>query len=93
MDRNELQRFFDKRGIDTGHVPWEVLLRARKIVLRIEQGESYLLFRGKRIRRNRKRISIPLGLHWRILADDVGGRVRIRRILSHQRYSSLLALE
>ena len=93
MDRERLQCFFEKRRIDTRHVPPEVLARARKVVERLERGESYLAFRGKRIRRNRKRISIPLGLRWRILADDVDGRLRVRRIMSHQTYSALLTLE
>ena len=93
MSRNNLLRFFDKRGIDIRHLPVEVLTRARKVILRLEHGESYLTFRGKRLRRNRKRISIPLGLRWRLLADDVDGRVLVRRIMSHQTYDSKLALE
>jgi hypothetical protein len=93
MDRNNLLRFFKQRKIDTKHVPLDVLIRARKVVERLESGESYLAFHGKRIRRNRKRISIPLGLRWRILADDVNGRPQVRRIMSHQTYSTLLAFE
>jgi hypothetical protein len=93
MGRNNLLGFFEKRGIDIRHVPLEVLTRARKIVLRLEHGESYLTFRGKRLRRNRKRISIPLGLKWRILADEVDGQPLVRRIMSHQTYNTLLALE
>ena len=93
MGRNNLLGFFEKRGIDIRHVPLEVLTRARKIVLRLEHGESYLTFHGKRLRRNRKRISIPLGLKWRILADEVDGQPLVRRIMSHQTYNTLLALE
>ena len=48
MGRNNLLGFFEKRGIDIRHVPLEVLTRARKVVLRLEHGESYLTFRGKR---------------------------------------------
>jgi len=93
MGRNNLLGFFEKRGIDIRHVPLEVLTRARKVVLRLEHGESYLTFRGKRLRRNRKRISIPLGLKWRILADEVDGQPLVRRIMSHQTYNTQLALE
>ena len=93
MDRNKLLRFFEQREIDTRHVPLNVLIRARKVVERLERGESSLTFHGKRIRRNRKRISIPLGLRWRMLADDVNGRPQVRRIMSHQKYSALLAFE
>jgi hypothetical protein len=93
MDKSKLLYFFKQRGIDTRHIPFDVLIRARKVVERLERGESYLTFHGKRIRRNRKRISIPLGLRWRMLADDVNGRPQVRRILSHQKYSALLAIE
>jgi len=93
MNRNNLLRFFEKRDIDTKHVPLDVLTRAQKVVERLEHGEPYMTFRGKRLRRNRKRISIPLGLKWRILADDINGRIRVRRIMSHQTYNSLLAVE
>ena len=84
MGRNNLLGFFEKRAIDTRHVPLEVLTRARKVVLRLEHGESYLTFRGKRLRRNRKRISIPLGPKWRMLADDVDGRMQVCQIMSHE---------
>jgi|GEM_PF-849998 hypothetical protein len=93
MGRNNLLRFFTRRDIDARHVPLEILTRARKVVLRLEHGESYLTFHGKRLRRNRKRISIPLGPKWRMLADDVDGRVLVQRILSHQAYNTQLALE
>jgi hypothetical protein len=93
MDKTDLRRFFEKRSIDTRHVPVEVLAKAHRVVERLEHGESYLVFHGKRIRRNRNRISIPLGLRWRILADDLNGKLRVRRIMSHQTYSALLTLE
>ncbi len=93
MGRNNLLGFFEKRKIDARHIPLEILIRARKVVLRLEHGESYLTFRGKRLRRNRKRISIPLGLKWRMLADEVDDRVLVQQILSHQAYNTKLALE
>jgi hypothetical protein len=92
MDRHNLLHFFERRDIDTKHVPLDVLERAHKVVERLERGEPYMTFRGKRLRRNRKRISIPLGLRWRILADDVDGQMLVRRIMSHQTYNTLLAI-
>jgi hypothetical protein len=83
MDRPNLRQFFDQRNIDTRHVPLDVLSRAQKVVEGLEHGEPYMNFRGKRLRRNRKRISIPLGLKWRILADEVDGQPLVRRIMSH----------
>ena len=93
MDRNKLLRFFEQREIDTRRIPLDVLIRARKVVERLEHGESYLTFHGKRIRRNRKRISIPLGLRWRMLADDVDGQPQVRKIMSHETYNAILTFE
>ena len=88
MDRHDLQGFFEQRRIDARHVPSNVLARARKIVERLERGESYLTFHGKRMRANRRRVSIPLGRKWRILADDLGDRLRVRAVMSHQTYNA-----
>lgn len=93
MDRHSLLHFFERRNIDTKHIPLAVLERAHEVVESLEHGESYMTFRGKRLRRNRKRISIPLGLKWRILADEVDGRMQVRRIMSHQTYNKLLTFE
>jgi hypothetical protein len=93
MGRDKLLHFFEKRGIDIRHIPLDVLSRARKVILRLEHGESYLAFHGKRLRRNRERISIPLGLKWRMLADEVDGQPLVRRIMSHQTYNTQLAFE
>ena len=41
--------------------------------------------------RGRRRL-IPLGLRWRILADDVDGQMLVRRVMSHQTYNTLLAI-
>ena len=72
MNRLELLSFFEKRDIETRHIPPDVLERARKVVERIEGGESYLSVHGKRLVLNHRRISIPLGRKWRLLADAQG---------------------
>lgn len=82
MGRNNLVSFFDRRKIDARHIPLEILTRARKVVLRLEHGELYLAFHGKRLRRKRKRISIPLGPKWRMLADEVDGQIWVQQILA-----------
>ena len=92
MDRHDLQGFFEQRRIDARHVPSNVLARARKIVERLERGESYLTFHGKRLSHNRWRVSIPLGRRWRILAEDVDGQLQVRSVLSHQTYNASLKI-
>ena len=88
MNRLELLSFFEKRDIETRHIPPDILERARKVVERVEGGESYMTFHGKRLRANRRRVSIPIGRKWRILADDLGDRLRVRAVMSHQTYNA-----
>ena len=88
MDRPELLAFFEKRGIQTRHIPLVVLEHARKVVERIEAGQPYWKLRGKRMHYDRCRISIPVGRRWRMLAADLDGVVRVRCILSHESYNS-----
>ena len=79
--------FFTRRGIRISRAPRQILLRARQIVEKLERGEPYWKLHGKRLGCNRFRISIPLGRDWRILADDVHGRVVVREVLSHEKYN------
>ena len=88
MTRDELQAFFERREIEARRIHLDILERARKIVERVEGGESYMTFHGKRLRANRRRVSIPLGRKWRILADDLGDRLRVRAVMSHQTYNA-----
>lgn len=88
MDRRELLAFFEQREIETRRIPLEVLERARKVVERIEGGQTIWKLRGKRMHYDRCRISIPVGRRWRMLAADLDGVVRVRCILSHESYNS-----
>ncbi len=82
-----INRFFERRHIDIRRVPGEVLARARRVIEKLKKGQPYWQLRGKRLQYDRCRISIPLGPHWRMLADDIHGKVVVREILSHQRYN------
>ena len=72
------------------HIPSDVLERARKVVERIESGESYLSVHGKRLVLNHRRISIPLGRKWRLLADEEDDQLSFRAVMSHQTYDSYI---
>ena len=82
--------FFHRRGILTHNAPSGVLAKARSIIVRLESGTPYWKFHGKRLQWNRRVISIPVGRSWRILAEDAGGQVRARQVLSHSSYNHRL---
>ena len=79
--------FFSRRKIETWRAPREVLQKARRVIEKLENGLPYWKLHGKRLQYDRCRISIPLGPHWRMLADDINGQLVVREILSHQRYN------
>jgi hypothetical protein len=87
MFMSEPGTFFRRRNIQVGRAPRNVLFKARRIIERLEKGQPYWKLRGKRLQYDRQRISIPLGPHWRILADDINGQLVVREVLSHQSYN------
>lgn len=90
MFTGEPDAFFHHRNIEIGRAPRDVLVRARRVVEKLESGQPYWNLGGKRLTDNRARISIPLGRRWRLLADDVDGRIRARAVLSHETYNKTI---
>ena len=88
LSNNSLE-YFSQRRIHVSHTPPDVLRRARLVIERLEGGVPYWRLRGKRLRRDRDLISIPIGRKWQILAVDSGERVIPCRVLSHARYNDL----
>jgi hypothetical protein len=84
--------FFLRRGILTHSAPAGVLAKAHSIIVRLEAGTPYWKLRSKRLRSNRRVISIPVGRSWRILAEDGGGQVRALQVLSHSSYNHRLTM-
>jgi hypothetical protein len=84
--------FFHRRGILTHSAPNGVLAKAHNIIVRLEAGTPYWKLRGKRLQSNRGVISIPVGRSWRILAEDAGGQVRARQVLSHSSYNHRITI-
>ena len=82
--------YFRRRNIQVARVPAEILEKARRVIDRLEKGQPYWQLRGKRLTDHRHSISIPLGRRWRMLAEDVDGRVRVCAILSHETYNKVI---
>ncbi len=100
MKRNALKRsadvqcdsiaFFAARKIQVGRIPPKILEKARGIIIRIERGETYSTFHGKRLNANREKISIPVGRKWRMLARECPDGLRVYALLSHETYNHLV---
>jgi len=85
--RADLAAFFERRNIQVCKAPLHVLLKARRLVHRLEQGTPYWQLHGKRLASDRSVVSIPVGRDWRILARDISGQIVPQELLSHERYN------
>jgi hypothetical protein len=90
MGHRDTCAFFDKRNIQIGRIPPKILEKARVIIARIERGETYTAFRGKRLNANREKISIPVGRKWRMLARERPNGLQVYAVLSHETYNRLV---
>lgn len=90
MSRHDAGAFFAARKIQVGRIPPKILQKARAIIARIERGETYTAFRGKRLNANREQISIPVGRKWRMLAREHPDGLRVYALLSHETYNHLV---
>lgn len=63
--------------------------RAREILRRIAAGESHLRFHGKRLRHDRRVISVPIGRHYRLIFRDESVGLRPFACVSHSDYNGV----
>ena len=87
-DRAAWHASFDQDLIDLRRLPTRTLVgKARAILHSIAQGVPYTRFRGKRFHWDRTIVSVPLGLHYRLLFRDEKGVLRPLCCLSHEAYN------
>ena len=85
-----MNAFFSRRGIDVHNGPPPYILeKARRIVLQLERGVPYWQLRGKRLRKDRSIISIPVGPRWRLVASVEAGKPQLQELVSHSNYNGL----
>lgn len=81
--------YLESRGIVLpSDPPSHVLRKARQVVAQMEKGLPYWKLRGKRLKRNRKVISIPVGRRWRLVGLDEEGTTTLKELLSHAQYNT-----
>jgi hypothetical protein len=79
--------FFDCRGIEVKRLPAWVLSEAEGIIKSIEAGTHFQAVGGKRMQFDRSLISIPVGPKHRMLAVEIDGRIRFRKLMTHEDYN------
>ena len=87
-DRAAWHASFAQDVVNLRRLPTQRLVcKARAILDSIALGTPYTRFRGKRFHWDRTLISVPLGLHYRLLFRDEKGVLRPLCCLSHEAYN------
>jgi len=64
--------------------------KALKIIQQLSKGESYFLFKGKRLNRKRSVISIPIGRRFRLVCKDIHGKIIPISVMTHETYNNFI---
>jgi hypothetical protein len=73
--------------IDLKSLPSHVVLKARNIIIGLQDRRNYREFGGKRLRHNRLVISIPVTRNYRMLCFERDGVLQPKEVLSHEDYN------
>lgn len=67
--------------------PRRVADRAREIAKRALEGATAPELKARRMKHSRAELSVRIGRSWRVILDDVDGRLVPRALMSHEQYS------
>lgn len=72
-------------------VPTFVTKRALVILAKLRSGIDWRVFQGKRLRRDRSIVSIPIGMRWRLVVQITDMGIHALSISSHADYNNIIA--
>ena len=85
--KQEWEAAFESDPIDLRNLPKNVVVKARRIMARLETQNNYRDFRGKRLRHDRFVISIPVTRNYRLICRDCGSLLVPECVISHEDYN------
>lgn len=85
--KQEWEAMFECDPINLRDLPKNVVVKARRIIARLENQHDYRDFRGKRLRHDRFVISIPVTRNYRLLCRDCGSFLVPECVISHEDYN------
>jgi hypothetical protein len=83
----EWEASFEKDPIDLRSLPDYVVLKARNIIDGLNERRNYREFGGKRLRHDRRIVSIPVTRNYRMICRDEGSLMVPEAVLSHEDYN------
>ncbi len=78
---------FQDDPIDLRGLPAHIVQKARQVLTALANGSDYRQFRGKRLHYDRAVVSIPLNYDYRLLCEELEGKLVPRRVMSHEEYN------
>jgi hypothetical protein len=87
QQKREWLATFEQDSIDLRDLPPKVVVKAREIVVGLQERKDYREFGGKRLRHDRRVISIPVTRDYRLLCLDRGDGVEPKEVMSHEDYN------
>lgn len=87
QQKMEWEASFDNDPIDLRALPDYVVIKARNIIDGLNERRNYREFGGKRLRHDRRIISIPVTRNYRMLCRDEGNIMIPEAVLSHEDYN------
>ncbi len=87
QQKQEWESTFAQDPIDLKELPAHVVVKARMIIAGLESHKHYREFGGKRLRHNRRIISIPVTRNYRMICHDHGNFLIPQAVLSHEDYN------
>lgn len=89
-DRQRWKETFERDSIDLRGLPRGTVKKSRKILKQLEKGTAYHQLRGTRLSVNRQIIRIPVGQKYRLVCDDIDGRIVPREVIPHKCYDKIV---
>ncbi|MBK4730848.1 hypothetical protein JJD41_13405 [Oxynema sp. CENA135] len=83
----EWEASFERDPIDLRALPDYVVVKARAIIDGLNNQRNYREFGGKRLRHDRRIISIPVTRNYRMICRDAGSMAVPEAVLSHEDYN------
>lgn len=79
--------------IQLDHLPKKVAKKALFVIMNLKKGKSIQYLRGKRMVTigQRQVISIPIGIHYRLICCDKNGSLAYIEVITHEEYNNRLS--
>lgn len=87
--RHEWRESFYPDRIDLSRLPRRIVIKARQIILALQEGASLHQLRGKRFPFDRTLIRIPVTYRYRLLCRDGEFGIVPLRVMSHEDYNAV----